>query len=129
VKTVTLKFTKQQRLTKAYEFSQVFENNQHKANSNHLLLLAMTTQLPLPRLGLVISKKNVGCAVARNRVKRLSREVFRQRCDLLPPSDLIVLAKPGISGLSNQKLIALLHQMFDKLQQSFPRSSSQPSRS
>lgn len=52
------------------------------------------------RLGLVTSKR-IGSAVARNRARRLLRESFRlHRSALARPVDLVLVARPSISGLS-----------------------------
>jgi ribonuclease P protein component len=52
------------------------------------------------RLGVTVSKK-VGGAVARNRIKRRVREVFRTRRHELPPGlDVVVIAKRGADGLT-----------------------------
>lgn len=46
----------------------------------------------IPRLGITVSKK-IGSAVVRNRVKRLTREVFRRNRMLLPCVDINVIAR------------------------------------
>jgi ribonuclease P protein component len=52
------------------------------------------------RLGITVTRK-VGNAVARNRIKRLVREVFRQHRARLPPGlDIVWVAKQQAAGAS-----------------------------
>lgn len=52
------------------------------------------------RLGITASRK-VGNAPVRNRVRRLVREFFRRsRTDIVPPRDIVVIAKPGAHTVS-----------------------------
>jgi ribonuclease P protein component len=60
------------------------------------------------RLGLAISRKRVARAVARNRLKRLIRESFRQRRAELGDLDLVVMAKPAAAQARNADLFASL---------------------
>jgi len=46
-----------------------------------------------PRLGLSIATRTFRTAVARNRIKRLTRESFRLNQHLLPPVDITVSAR------------------------------------
>ncbi|MDW8260485.1 MAG: ribonuclease P protein component, partial [Gammaproteobacteria bacterium] len=48
-----------------------------------------------PRLGLAISARSIGGAVARNRLRRLVRESFRLHQHQLPAADFVVTAKPA----------------------------------
>lgn len=67
----------------------------------HFILVVVARAEPGPsRLGLVVSRK-VGNAVARNRVKRRVRELFRTTSDLVPAGvDLVVIAGPGAADTS-----------------------------
>jgi len=60
-----------------------------------------------PRLGLVAGRK-VGQAVRRNRIKRLLREFFRRHQELLPPGDIIIMAKKGAADLTYAQVQAEL---------------------
>ena len=62
-----------------------------------------------------MAKKHVAAAVDRNRLKRLGREVFRQRRAGLPAIDMVLLARPGLGQLDNSQVIALLNQLIDGL--------------
>jgi ribonuclease P protein component len=49
-----------------------------------------------PRLGLAVPRA-AGNAVARNRIKRQLREVWRERLDRVPEGrDYVLIAKPGL---------------------------------
>ena len=107
--------TKEHKLLNSLDFSQVFEKSDFKVSTPSSLILARLTANSYPRLGLVVSKKNVGCAVARNRIKRLCREAFRLRSANLPKMDIVVLAKNGLSELENRQIIEMLNSLFDQL--------------
>lgn len=53
----------------------------------------------LARLGIVVSKKNVRLAVARNKLKRAVRESFRQEKNTLQGVDIVVVIKKNFIGI------------------------------
>ena len=61
-----------------------------------------------------MAKKHVKLACQRNRIKRVVREFFRNTA-LRSPKDLVVLARPGLSELSNNELRAVLGSLWAKL--------------
>ena len=107
--------TKEHKLLNSLDFSQVFEKTDFKVSTSSSLVLAKLTANSCPRLGLVVSKKNVGCAVARNRIKRICRETFRLRSAGLPKMDVVILARNGISQLENKQIVEMLNSLFDQL--------------
>lgn len=117
------RLTKRHRLLGSQEFSQVFNQAAHRLSARNLLVLATSNTQGCPRLGLVISKKNAGCSVARNRVKRLCRESFRLRRNEFAMLDIVVLARPGVSKLNNEAIVAMLNSLFDQLCQKQKRVS------
>jgi len=72
----TRRFGKTQRVRRRGEFQKVFDRGV-RIHGRYLTLLMAPTPGARCRLGIVASKK-LGAAVARNRAKRLIREVFRQ---------------------------------------------------
>ena len=67
------------------------------------------------RLGLAISKKHCRAATARNRIKRIVRESFRQHQAALAGLDIVVINQPAATMGSNR-------QLFDSLAGHWQRS-------
>ncbi len=61
-------------------------------------MLAGSGGKPWARLGIVVAKKNVRLAVARNRLKRIVRESFRQQQDSLQGLDVVVIIKKDFAS-------------------------------
>ena len=114
-KAVGASFGKSKRLLNARDYGRVFDKPDAKASHKHLLLLARHNNLPAHRLGLVIAKKHVKTAVQRNRIKRLSREFFRQLPTRDSHMDVVLLARPGMGQLDNAQLSSILQQQWQKL--------------
>ncbi len=83
-----------QRIRKRPEFVRIQDSPAKVGTPHLLLLLAPGTPGAPPRLGVVASRK-VGPAVARNRAKRLVR-------------DLVVIVRPGTSALGLAEVAAEL---------------------
>lgn len=109
------RLTKRQRLLHSRDFSLVFKQPALRFSTPQLLVLAQPNELGVARMGLVISRKNVGCAVSRNRIKRLCREAFRVRAGDFATIDIVVLARSGLDKLDNPAVTAMLNSLFDKL--------------
>jgi ribonuclease P protein component len=67
-----------------------------------------------PRLGMTVSKRVDKRAVARNRIRRQIREVFRLQRGQLPPGDYIFQAKPEARQVDNPGLRAALLKLLAK---------------
>ncbi|WP_089708085.1 ribonuclease P protein component [Vreelandella arcis] len=103
------------RLLNAGDYRFVFEQADLKVHGKGMMALARWNTLGHPRLGLVVSKKNVKLAVDRNRFKRLVRESVRLRQDQLPAVDIVVLARRGVQEVDNDVLFRQLHGMWKRL--------------
>jgi ribonuclease P protein component len=76
-----------------------------------------------PRLGMAISVRSAGGAVARNRVKRIVRESFRLNQQSLPAVDLVVMGRPGIGGCENADLRESLEKHWQRIRRRCEKSS------
>jgi len=86
------------RLSRSRDFDAVYR--QGRSTSTRFLVLywfERDEEPGDPRLGLAVPKA-AGNAVARNRIKRQLREVWRARLDCVPGGrDYVLIAKPGLS--------------------------------
>ena len=85
------------RLSRSRDFDAVYR--QGRSTSTRFLVLywfEREEDLGEPRLGLAVPRA-AGNAVARNRIKRQLREVWRARLDRVPEGrDYVLIAKPGL---------------------------------
>jgi ribonuclease P protein component len=85
------------RLSRSRDFDAVYR--QGRSTSTRFLVLywfEREEDLGEPRLGLAVPRA-VGNAVARNRIKRQLREVWRDRLEQVPAGrDYVVIVKPGL---------------------------------
>lgn len=108
-------FTRQLRLLNSADFRTVFDRVDVKAPSEHCLMLARRNEINAPRIGFILSKKNIKHAVQRNRVKRFARDYLRLHQHDLPALDIVFMGRKGIDQLSDEQLHKLLRKQFEKL--------------
>jgi ribonuclease P protein component len=97
------RFLKSQRLRRRADFVRVQASSKRVSTPHFLFLFdptpAHTHDVASARIGFVVSKK-VGCAVVRNRVKRVAREAFRLTPGLFPAGiDVVMIARNGSESL------------------------------
>lgn len=110
------RFSRQQRLSNPAAFKYVFDKP-CKVSSRNFTILARANQRNHARLGLAVPKQQVRRAVARNRIKRLVRESFREHQARLAGLDIVVLVRAGIEREGNRDILATLAEQWDKLRQ------------
>ena len=108
-------FPRRVRLTEPADYQRVFKGGCYRLNNSWMTLLAVPNQLQYPRLGLAISRKVARTAVARNRIKRVSRESFRHWQTRLDPLDIVVLGRNGVSACPARDLDKALEKLWIKL--------------
>jgi ribonuclease P protein component len=113
VRTAINRFGKDQRLLNAADFGRVFAQAT-RSRDKLFTVLCRRNATDTARLGLAISRKQCRRAAARNRIKRLIRESFRQHQDQLSGLDIVVINQAGASLASNP-------QLFDSLDRHWQR--------
>jgi ribonuclease P protein component len=110
-------FKKSDRLLKRFEF--ITLSNTGKAIQNRFFIVVFRHGAKnRTRMGVTVSKR-VGCAVTRNRVKRLVREIFRLKRDRITTTmDINVIAKKPAADISFDQAGASLEELFAKLGES-----------
>ncbi len=119
----TGRFARQQRLTQASEFKQVFAKPCAKQGDANMLLLGKKNHHKTARLGLAVAKKQLKYAVSRNRFKRLARESFRHHMDIVKGLDIVVVARSGALNKTNRELLDLLAKNWHNLRKKCAKSS------
>jgi ribonuclease P protein component len=79
------------------------------------------------KLGLAISKKHCRKATARNRIKRVIRESFRQNQALIAGLDIVVLNQPAATLAANDELTQSLAQHWQRCASKNRKNTTQDS--
>lgn len=94
---------KENRLLGAAAFGYVFKKAT-RSRDKWFTVLCRENEQDIARLGLAISKKNCRQATARNRIKRVVRESFRQQQAGLAGLDVVVMNQPAAKAAKNKEL-------------------------
>lgn len=98
---------KHHRLLDTAAFGRVFKKAR-RDRDKWFTVLSRRNTLDTARLGLAISKKQCRAAMARNRIKRVVRESFRQHQEALAGLDVVVINQHATHTASNRQLFASL---------------------
>jgi ribonuclease P protein component len=109
------------KLTRAADFEAVFSAGQRSADQLFTVLYRCS-ELDCGRLGMTVSAKRVPSAVARNRIRRLIRESFRQAELQLTGFDIVVLVKEPAAAAANAAIFTSLKGHWTRLRRSAPRA-------
>ncbi|MCH8943441.1 MAG: ribonuclease P protein component [Proteobacteria bacterium] len=107
------RFKKPNRLLNAAAFGRVFEKATRSRDGLFTVLWRRNDE-DLARLGLAISKKLCRRATARNRIKRIVRESFRQHQTLLAGLDVVVINRAAAAGADNPAMATSLNRHWQR---------------
>ncbi|SEA36189.1 ribonuclease P protein component [Desulfuromusa kysingii] len=102
------------RLRKRWEYQLVRKMGCKYHTPHFVLLVFINSEKTCTRLGITVTRK-VGNAVHRNRLKRLTREFFRQSNFDYPIRDYSIIVKRGASLLSSSEIMLELRSLFMKM--------------
>ncbi len=91
----------------------MFENGVRTAGAFFRLHFLVNSGAPKARLGLAIPKKAVPLSVARNRIKRVCREQFRQT-GVLAIGDYVLVAQRKAATAENAALRQEIERLFSE---------------
>jgi ribonuclease P protein component len=115
-------FAQSRRLRKADEFSSVFRFR-CVVSGAYLQAFARPNGLDYSRLGVVVAKKIVRRAVARNYIKRVVRESFRTGSQAVSGLDVVVRAQRPFDKDSFGEVVQELQRLYSQLGKCRARSS------
>ena len=104
------------RLTRSHDFDAVYRRG--RSVSTRFLVLywfPREDSTAEPRLGLAVPKR-VGSAVARNRVKRRLRELWRARLEAIPAGhDYVLVVRAGVAEAAENRDAGWLGERLDEV--------------
>lgn len=107
-------FSKKQHLVEDKQFRRVF-NQKQKITTDAFRVYYCNNNLTHPRLGVIVAKKNISKAVARNHLKRLVREFFRLNKDKIGAIDLVIFVNKRALDLTKKELEQQLDRIIEYL--------------
>jgi ribonuclease P protein component len=102
------------RLSRSRDFDAVYRQGR-SVSTRYLVLYWFPREDGEPRLGLAVPK-DVGTAVARNRIKRQVREAWRARLERIPAGrDYVLKIRPGLAEAAENRGFEWLGERIDEV--------------
>ncbi len=115
-------FKRTSRLLNRPSFQAVFQAKK-KRFGGCFVLYSQQNQLNYPRIGIILSKKQVRLACDRNRVRRIIRESFRHHRINLPNSDFVLVGLHRMQQLTSQEIVQCIEKQWQYFQQPYAIAS------
>jgi ribonuclease P protein component len=118
------RFRRHNRLLTAAAYGRVFEKAK-RSRDKWFTVLYREQDAGAARLGLAVAKKHCRNATARNRIKRVVRESFRQNQAGLDGLDIVVINQPAAATASNRQLFDSLSAHWQRCRKTARRTGEQ----
>ncbi len=109
------RFKKENRLLDAAAFGRVFQKAT-RSRDKLFTVLCTRNNKGIARLGLAISRKHCRRATARNRIKRIVRESFREHQAPMAGLDIVVINQPAAASADNRQIFHSLEAHWRRCQ-------------
>jgi ribonuclease P protein component len=110
-------FAKADRILKRPDFIRLSKHGK-KIHNRHFVAVFCSGRFERTRLGITVSRK-VGGAAARNRIKRFSREYFRQNKHMIIGCwDINIIATRAAAQVTSGQTFLALKDIFDRISRS-----------
>ena len=112
--TPTLTFPRRAHLRTSAQYQAVFAEGKRLSSACFRLHVFLPGNATEPRLGVAVSKRVDKSAVARNRLRRQIKDVFRRNRAGLHNGDYAVIAKPDAAKADNPRLRSELLSLLER---------------
>lgn len=109
----SLAHPREARLRQRREFTRAHEVGT-RTHGRFVTLIVVENTVGRPRLGCAVGRR-VGNAVARNRLRRLLKELFRHHASRWPAVDIVVIGKPELAGFVHTPLAELERELVPQI--------------
>ena len=126
---MSLTWPRERRITHRAEYQSCYNGGERRFTKYFIVFCSPAGPSGMGRLGLAVTKK-CGNAVARNRIKRVLRAMFRLHQHEMPAMDIVVTPKKHLIAdkldlaLAEAELLPLLHNLAAANSAAVPSSGS-----
>ena len=106
------RFKRRYRLLDQPAFSTVFEAKKKRFGGTFIIYSRLNHH-EYPRIGIILSKKQVRLASERNRIRRLVRESFRLNINTLPCMDFVLVGLHAMQHLNGKEIVQCIEKQWD----------------
>ena len=108
-------FPSKNRLLNKEQFDAVFQKREKQYSHCFISYVAENTE-GFPRVGVILSKKQIRLATQRNTIRRIVKESFRHAIRDLPNVDIVIIGLKNATQVSKKDFARRIAQQWEKYQ-------------